>query len=286
MIQQIISSSVSLNRIEVGVNELESKIIGIVDESNSKVNFRHIKKRLGFSSAFSDKEIKAAIANLVSRGTFCYTFHFGRSFIERSLEKPIQISSHVIIKPERCSVKENNASVVVSIGKGASFGCGDHPTTRMAIQLIDHCLHLPIWERNKEKLKAADIGTGSGVLAIVAAKLGLGFVLGVDNDPCSVYEAKENVNINRLSDQIRISADSIDCINEKFDMVFANLRTPTLIALCELIHKKTNRSSILVFSGIRAEEADSVGRCYQKKGFAVIESRQEKEWRALCLMRD
>ena len=268
------------------MNDLESMILRIIDESPSKVNFAFIKNGLDGLIACHVKDIKQAIANLISSGALCYTFHFGRSFLERSLEKPLHVSPHVILKPLHCSVDRIDNGVVISIEKGVSFGCGDHPTTCMAIQLIDHCLHRFCWNKSKKKIKAIDIGTGSGILSIVAAKLGVGFVIGVDTDPCSIFEARENIRINQLSDRVLITSDSIENIHEQFDFVLANLRTPTLIALCEPLYNKINKNCVLIFSGMKAEESNSVAECYQKEGFRVIEKRKEKGWGAICLMRD
>jgi ribosomal protein L11 methyltransferase len=270
---------------KVVMNDLESKILGVIDEASAKMNFGRIKKCLYESQTFSDRQLKQAIANLVASGTLAYTFHFGRSFIERSLEKPLQISEHVVLKPPRCSADMTENCVVISIEKGAAFGCGDHPTTRMAIELIDQCLHHPYWQTVKPSLKAIDIGTGSGILSIVAAKLGLGSVIGVDIDPCSLHEARENVTLNQLNDRIQIHAKSIDQLNETFDLVFANLRTPTLISLCHAIDKKLNKKCALIFSGMKAEESLDVCEPYQQLGFSTVEIRQKKGWGAICLTR-
>ena len=147
---------------------------------------------------------------------------------------------------------------MVSIEKGAAFGFGDHPTTRMAIRLIDACLHQPYWQEEKHALKAIDIGTGSGVLSIVAAKLGLGVVVGVDTDPCALHESKNNVNLNQMEGRIQIVAKSIDQFNETFDLVFANLRTPTLLNLCADIDNKLSKKSALIFFG---NESGRIDRC-------------------------
>ena len=267
------------------MSDLESKIIQIVDDSPSKVNLRLIKKRLDSSDAYDINAIKHAVANLVSSGTLCYTFHYGQSFLEHSLEKPIQLSEHVILKPLRCKVDRIDHGVVISIEKGASFGCGDHPTTRMAVQLIDRCLHQPLWSKSKTELKAIDIGTGSGILSIAAAKLGIGCVIGVDTDPCSIFEAKENVRINQLNHRIQISGESIDDIDQRFDFVIANLRTPTLIRLCHPLNNKLYQNSVLVLSGMKAEEVESVSEPFEKNGFRVVETREEKGWSAICLLR-
>lgn len=267
------------------MNELESRILRFIDESPTKVTFGRIKSGLSESTTIRPDVLKRSLANLVSSGVLCYTSHYGRSFIERSLDKPLQVSRHVILKPSRCSVDTMENCVVVSLQRGASFGGGEHPTTRMAIRMLDDCLHQPDWRQRKNRLKAIDIGTGSGILSIVAAKLGLGFTIGVDTDPCSRYEARENVTINRLSNQIRIGGESILQLHETFDLVFANLRTPTLIGLRHDLQGKLNEKCVLIFSGMKVEESPSVCETYENLGFSVVVAQQEKGWGAICLRR-
>ena len=267
------------------MKDLDTQILRIIDESPSKVTFRILTKSICGSNTVRVKTLKQAVANLISQGTLCYTFQFGHSCIERSLEKPLHISPHIIIKPPRCSSDGLKNSVVINIEKGASFGGGDHPTTRMAINLIDSWLHQSYWNKCHEYLKAIDIGTGSGILAIVAAALGFGFVLGLDTDPCSIFEARENVKLNELTDRIQICSEPINLVKDKFDLVVANLRTPTLVTLCEIIDKITNRKCVLIISGMKVEESESVGVYYREKGFVVAENKEEKGWSAMCLVR-
>lgn len=267
------------------MRDLETQMLRFIDASASKVDFRQLKKHFCGPGTRTDQALKQALANLVSAGVLCYTFHFGRSFIERSLNHPIQVSPHVILKPLRCVFEGSDGDIVVSIESGASFGGGDHPTTRMAIQLIDHWIRQPCWGKSREELKAIDIGTGSGVLSIVAAKLGLGIVYGVDTDPCSIFEAQKNVSNNQLNGRILIREGTLSGIDEQFDLVLANLRPPTLISLCEELDQKLNSTCGLVLSGMKTEETDSVRTPYQKKGFRVVDKRQEKGWGAICLLR-
>ena len=267
------------------MNGLESQILRFIDDSPSKVNFGSLTKRFCCSKAVRIQDLKRVVSGLITAGTLSYTFHYGRSFIERSLDKPMRVSSHVVLKPPRCDGNGFDNSVVVSIERGASFGFGDHPTTRMAIQLIDFYLHRFSWWRTKKGLNAIDIGTGSGILAIAAAKLGIGSVLGVDTDPCAIYEARQNVAINRLSNRITILADSLNRIEDTFDFVFANIRTPTLIALCDDLEKRAREKSVLIFSGMRAEESSIAAEPYQKNGFDMAAHRQENGWAAICLTR-
>ncbi len=267
------------------VNDLESKILQIIDESPSKVDFNLLKRKLRRSNTTDLNSIKKAILNLISYGTLFYTLQYGQSYIERSLEQPIHVSPHIVIKPERCTVTDPGNCIVISIEKGASFGCGDHPTTRMAIQLMDNYMYRKCGKIASEKTKALDIGTGSGILAIAAAMLGINSVIAVDTDPCSIFEASRNVKINKLDDRVKLSGNRPKPIEREYDLIVANLRTPTLISLCGEIDKIAKRQCLLVFSGMKIEESGSVCESYEKMEFSLVEKRVEKGWSAICLRR-
>jgi ribosomal protein L11 methyltransferase len=263
----------------------ESFILRIISESPAKVSFKALKDTLRKSHRMSTKELKHSLAKLVASGTVCYTSHYGRSFIELSYGQPQSISDHIVIKPPRLSFATAKGQLSITLERGASFGGGEHPTTRMAVQLIDALLHRPPWWEKKETLQALDIGTGSGVLAIVAAKIGVGRVYGIDNDPCSIHEARNNVGNNKLADRIDISDTELNNHARSYEMIFANIRTPTLIAMCETIDEKAKPECVLVLSGMREEETPSVCDKYRTVGFEGVEKREEKGWAAVCLAR-
>jgi len=191
----------------------------------------------------------------------------------------------VVIKPPLSSFKAPPGQWVVSLGRGASFGGGEHPTTRLAIQLIDELLHLPNWQDTCQKYRAIDIGTGSGVLAIVAAKMGVGLVCGIDSDPCAVFEATENVRLNHLEEQIKIFDDDLSAVTGLYDLVFANLRAPTLFGLRSALEKKTAAESVLIFSGLKSDETRPLCDYYEAAGYFILQKRSEKGWSAICLAR-
>ncbi len=177
----------------MAVSELQ--VLRFVAEAPSKVTFGSIIRYFCKTNPRNPKELKHLVAGLIQSGQLCYTSHYGNSFIELSYDQPQAVSEHVVIKPPLCSLKAFPGQCVVSLGRGAAFGGGEHPTTRLAIQLIDATLHRPNWPVRRHACRALDIGTGSGVLAIVAAKMGIGFVCGIDTDPCAVFEASDNVEV-------------------------------------------------------------------------------------------
>lgn len=263
----------------------KAQILRFIAESPSKVSFGSLKRHFNDTQQCNPKELKRLVASLIQAGQLCYTSHFGNSFIEISYDQPQAVSEHVVIKPPFSSLEALSGPCVVSLGRGAAFGGGEHPTTRLAIQLIDAVLHLPYWQERRHACRAIDIGTGSGVLAIVAAKMGVGLVCGIDSDPCAVFEANHNVRLNHLEDRVKIFHDDLEKIAGSYDLVFANLRMPTLFNLWSVLEKKVANDSILVFSGLKPEEAKPLCDFYETVGFFVHQKRAEKDWSAICFAR-
>ncbi|MCB2145053.1 MAG: 50S ribosomal protein L11 methyltransferase [Deltaproteobacteria bacterium] len=263
----------------------QGQILRFIAESPSKVSFRCLKRHFSDTHQCPPKKLKLLIASLIETGQLCYTSHYGNSFIEISYERPQAVSEHVVIQPPWSALKPLPGQWVVSLSRGASFGGGEHPTTRLAIQLIDDLLHLPYLQDNCQKYTAIDIGTGSGVLAIVAAKMGVGMVCGIDSDPCAVFEARDNVRLNHLEERVKILDDDLSAITGSYALVLANLRMPTLFGLRSALEKKTTRDSVLIFSGLKTEEVKSLCEFYKENGYVIHQKRSEKGWSAICLAR-
>ncbi|MGA6924353.1 MAG: 50S ribosomal protein L11 methyltransferase, partial [Desulfosarcina sp.] len=189
------------------------------------------------------------------------------------------------LKPPRSSWWAGAGRTAVVLENGASFGDGTHPTTGMAIQLLDALLYPTCRSKTNQCLNAIDIGTGSGVLALVAARLGVGTVCGLDIDPCARYEARENIRLNGLEDRVVIRDDSLTGVVGPYDLVLANLRTPTLIHIKAELQKKVAHDCVLIFSGMKADESDLVSDAYRKAGFFTASKNQKHGWGAICLMR-
>lgn len=263
----------------------ENQVLQFIAESPSKVSFACLQHRFCKACRKKPEELKRTVAGLIQSGKLCYTSHFGRSFIEISYGQPRLVSEHVVLKPRLTSWNATAGQLVVTLERGAAFGGGEHPTTRLAIQLIDASLHLPHWLDKKQARGAIDIGTGSGILAIVAAKMGLGFVCGIDTDPCAVFEARDNVRLNHLENRINILNADIDAIPGSYDLVLANLRAPTLFGLRSVLDKKVTADSTLIFSGLKTDEVGSICDFYEEAGFFMLQNRSEKGWSAICLTR-
>ena len=267
------------------MDALEAGIFHFIADSPVKITFPHLRRCFCGSKGYAPGELKRAIARLIASGSLCYRTERGHSFIDVSYDRPVTVSEHVILTPPRISCSSFSGQCVVTLQKGVSFGGGEHPSTRLAIQLIDKILDRSPWSAKKTELKAADIGTGCGVLAIVAAKRGLGHVIALDMDPCAVFEARANVTLNCVEGRVAVSSSPFDALTDIYDLVFANLRAPTLLELRQSVSRRAAGESAVVLSGIKADEAGNLCDAYAESGFFEVERRLEKGWCALCLMR-
>lgn len=192
--------------------------------------------------------------------------------------KPIRIDSVLLIKPSWSKIKSPKGCISMVLDPGLAFGTGHHPTTAFCLRQIVR-LH-----RTGAKQSFLDIGTGSGILAIAAAKLGYKPVLAFDKDPNAVRVAKANVKRNRLTGSVRVKrADLLNLrlpSGIKFDVVCANLNSELLLECKNQICKLVSQKGALVVAGILKSEFEQVHTAYRKAGFKLVETVCDKEWQS------
>ena len=260
---------------------IKKELLGIIEDSRRKITPGELQKTLSQKYSLTRKEIRSLIRGLVAENFLAYTNHYGRTFIEKSFNKPVRISKHVILKPPGVNYKYREDDVTIEICQGVSFGNGRHPTTRLAIRGIEYALNKTNLLEGKDKTSVLDIGTGSGVLGITALLLGIKNAVGVDIDPCSIKEAKDNAKINKLEDKFVVKNMSLEDLNTKFTLITANLRYPTLMNIYHRLIKMTEPGGAVVFSGIKSDEATSVIDLYTEKHFECKWKEFEKGWGGL-----
>jgi ribosomal protein L11 methyltransferase len=150
-----------------------------------------------------------------------------------------------------------------------AFGTGDHPTTLLCLEAIDQYL------QRHPGSDLLDVGTGSGVLAIAARKLGAGRVAAVDNDPIAIANAKENASANG-ADPIELSIGSVQEITGSFDLVVANILANTLVDLAPGLVRMTRDQ--LVLAGILIEQQQEVTQAYVGHGLTLQHVQRRGEW--------
>ncbi|MEI8121918.1 MAG: 50S ribosomal protein L11 methyltransferase [bacterium] len=195
----------------------------------------------------------------------------------------MKVSDRIWIKPswETCAAEASD--IIVEIDPGMSFGTGQHGTTRGCLQMIDHLAG------QGTCLRLADIGCGSGILAIAAAKLGYRDLVALDHDPDAVRIARENAELNHVSGRIRfMTGDCEACgLTGTHDIVVANILATVLIAHAPVLtgilaHGPEAR---MILSGILNPQAVDVQAAYETLGLVLSTSLELGEWTTLCLKR-
>lgn len=263
---------------------LKRHIIEFLTNSNRKHTSLDIEKHLLVTHTnLSKKTIHHVLKELISEGVLAYTYELGTSFLEPSFEKPVRISDRVVIRPERCSYSPQKDDIVMLLNKGASFGSGRHPSTRLALKAMETIL-LPPNDTNISKHRnALDIGTGSGILAIAAVLMGIHDAIGLDFDPCARSEATQNISLNNLANKIHIELNPLESNQKRLFLVLANLRLPTLYNLQGTISKCLEKKGFAVFSGLKTEEISSIEKHYSIKSMKSIHQFTEKGWASVVL---
>ncbi len=269
----------------VDIDALCEKIISMVANSTAKITPFALEKRLFEEYTLNKRQIKSIIRNLVADGELAYTYEFGRTFLEQSFARPVRVSKHIVLLPPGRHYSAKPDDVIVKIKPGASFGAGNHPTTRLAIKGIEFVLLGGQVLDKTDNTSVLDIGTGSGVLLITAILCGLKSGLGVDIDACARVEAAENVRVNTLDDRVAISGQSLADIHQRFSVIIANLRFPSLKKMLSQINERAHTNCFLIFSGIRDYELEDLLKFYQQIQFEKIWTGNELGWSGVVLQR-
>jgi ribosomal protein L11 methyltransferase len=198
--------------------------------------------------------------------------------------KPIEIGSALLIKPSWIKRRPRKGQAVIVLDPGLSFGTGQHPTTSFCLEQVAEHRPKARKPRPSSQPSLLDIGTGSGILAIAAAKLGYAPVDAFDFEPESVRIARENARKNGVLRKIHISRRDVTKLplraEKKYNLICANLISTLLLAERTRILYRLKPDGVLVLAGILNSEFALVQREYERAGLELIASRVEKEWRS------
>ncbi|MFH1156361.1 MAG: 50S ribosomal protein L11 methyltransferase [Pseudomonadota bacterium] len=277
----------------------DQAILDTLEASREKLTPGRLQQAAAARTGLAGPALKAALRRLVDQGVLVYAQQFGSTVVEISFARPVRISDHFTLTPpdpagpapDVSSAHQNlfeinqACTTTLIIEPGISFGSGSHPTTRLCLRAIDHLVFSTRYLHALQPLKAVDIGTGSGVLAIAALKPLAGSCLALDTDPNCVAEAQRNVARNGLSTRISVLQTTFqpDTTAPELSLVLANLRSPTLKTLAPLIRETTLPGALMVLSGIRTTETPELLTTYENKGFKLLWQQDEKDWTGLIL---
>lgn len=190
--------------------------------------------------------------------------------------KPRRIGKRFVVRPtwEAFAAEPDDLELVVDPGQ--AFGTGDHPTTRMCLELLE--------DATIAGQTVLDLGCGSGILSIAASKLGAARVLGVDVDPLSVEVAKENATANRAAATFQ-SGEGFSGIAEAWDVVVSNIISAVLIRLAPEAYRVVAPGGTWIVSGIIHDNWPDVRKAAESVGFTLKTQRGEDDWVAASFAR-
>ncbi len=183
-------------------------------------------------------------------------------------------SRTIVIRPPHIAYAAAAGEVVIDLSPGLAFGTGQHQSTRLSLSLLADAIDAD------SPPSVLDLGTGSGILACAAAKLGARSVLGVDIDPLAVDAARETVRRNQLGDAVEIRAGSGPG-DGRYGLILANLTADLLQALAPEIAGAAELGGRLIASGFIQTRRDEVAGALSAVGFEIEQTRSEDEWAAL-----
>jgi ribosomal protein L11 methyltransferase len=174
--------------------------------------------------------------------------------------------------------EKRNGRINLVIDPGMAFGTGHHETTRSCLVLMEKYGPLTAKEN------FLDLGTGTGILAVAARKLGYRHVIGIDDDILAVHAAKENIIINNVPD-IEIREGRLDGLPETFDVIAANLISGSLVLLAPMLYPHMNPGGIAVLAGVLIGQEDEVIGAMEQAGLCLRETYRDGKWVSLVLER-
>lgn len=186
-----------------------------------------------------------------------------------------RVTDKIVIVPDWLEYFPKADEVVIRLEPGCAFGTGTHQTTQLCMKAIEKYM--------QKGAKVADIGMGSGILAICAKKFGASYAYGCDNDETVIDVAKDNALKN--SAECTFELNTADKVNEKFDFVLANILHNVLAEIMGDLKNIMNDNAIMVLSGILDEKKPVVMDAIKKHNLQLIEEAHQDQWVALIVRR-
>lgn len=234
-----------------------------------------------------DDDVKEAIENRLAATLGEADYEINSAVVEdenwldgwKKFFKPVRCADHIVVAPTWGEYVPDRDDIVIEIDPGRAFGTGNHATTRMCLKMIEQYVC--------PKNTIVDVGTGSGVLSIAAAKMGAAPVFALEADEVAVGVAKSNMKLNSVDDRVTvIRSDLLSSLPDgvQADVMISNIVADVLIALAPDIYKGLRYNGLFIGSGIIEDRIEDVLSVFFENGLRALSVEQEGEWYAVtCL---
>lgn len=186
----------------------------------------------------------------------------------------LQIGEHLVIRPSWLDYDPRPQDVVIELDPGMAFGTGLHPTTQLCLSALERLV--------QPGMDVLDLGTGSGILAIAAAKLGAKRVLALDSDQQAVKVARSNTMDNDVDDCVTVRRGSLSDASGAYDLVVVNILARVIVEMVESgLSERVRPDGILITAGIIVDQVDEVARAFDRGNLKLVERRQRGDWVSL-----
>ncbi|WP_419659719.1 PrmA1: ribosomal protein L11 methyltransferase [Desulfosarcina variabilis str. Montpellier] len=248
-------------------------------------------KRPGVTGYFADtpkaaetcKTLEAALkdlqvrADIVSQATYTRVAEADWAEAWKEYFWPEEITDTIVVKPTWRDYPDDENKIIIEIDPGMAFGTGTHPTTALCIHMIE--AHLQAGDT------FLDVGTGSGILMIAAAKLGAHDLCGIDSDSMAVTVAEKNLKVNHIDHFRLFTGNLVDAVHGTFDVVVANILAEVILELLSAVTTVLKQKGVFICSGIITAKKEAVMAGLKERGMIVIEVLKKEGWVAIAARR-
>ncbi len=192
--------------------------------------------------------------------------------------KVLRVGERIVIQPSWLDYTQGPQDVVITLDPGMAFGTGLHPTTQMCLVALEDLV--------RPGMEVVDLGTGSGILAIAAAKLGAQRVLAVDSDSQAARVARSNVISNGVQETVQVKRGSLSDVAGTYDLLVVNILARVIVKLVEEgLCARMRRGAFLVGAGITGDRTPEVIATLDRHGLEILDRRQQDDWVTLLAKR-
>ena len=189
--------------------------------------------------------------------------------------KPLRVSNNIVVKPTWERYTPSSRDIVIEIDPGMAFGTGQHASTRMCIEAVEDII---MNDRSIQEWMVLDVGCGTGILGITAAKMGAQDVICLDIDRKAVEIAAENAKINNVQTSLRTLNKNAAAIDKPRNLIIANLTTNLLLSLREHLAQLLLPNGYMIISGIVEQDAKKIEQAFSAPPLKLHRMITEKEW--------